>query len=94
MEDFFNDFKDFINTRLQQPLFDIENDMEYKEKINNYKLYYNILTNKLNKESITSLEKLIIEKEKIEDLYIDMAYQTGFIDGITIYNSIKKESKK
>lgn len=94
MEDFLNDFKDFVNARLQQPLFNMENTTEYKEKINNYKLHYHNLKNKIKKEDVDLLEKLIDEKERIEDFYINISYRTGFIDGIKMENSIKKENKK
>lgn len=94
MENFLDDFKDFIGARLQQPLFEIENSTDYKKKADNYKLYYNTLKKKLKKEDIQLFENLICEKEKIEDFYIDISYRTGFIDGINMENSIKKESKK
>lgn len=94
MENFLDDFKDFIGARLQQPLFDIENSIAYQEKANNYKLYYTTLKDRLKKEDIQLLENLIHEKGKIEDFYIDISYRTGFIDGIKMKNSVKKENKK
>lgn len=94
MEDFLDDFKDFIGARLQQPLFDIENSIAYQEKANNYKLYYTALKDRLKKEDIKLLENLIREKGKIEDFYIDISYRTGFTDGIKMKDSIKKESKE
>lgn len=94
MEDFLYDFKDFISARLQEPLFDTENSTEYKKQLNNYKLYYNTLKNKIKREDRELLEKLIKEKQKIEDFYIDISYRTGFSDGINMKGSIKKENKQ
>lgn len=94
MEDFLDDFKDFIGARLQQPLFDIEQNIAYQEKFDNYKLYYTTLKERLKKEDIQLLENLICAKETIEDFYIDISYRTGFTDGFKMKDSIKKESKE
>ena len=94
MEEFFIDFHAFIDERLAQPLFDIEKHQECKEKEHNYRLYYNKLKNILEKEDVELLEKLVINKEGVEDFYIYTAYRIGFLDGIDIKNGIKKENKK
>ena len=94
LENFLDDFRDFINERLQQPLLNIENSTSYKQVVNKYSLYYNTLKNTMKERDFQLIDSLISQKERIGDFYIDISYRTGFVDGINMKDSIKTENKE
>lgn len=94
MDDFSNDFIDFMTERLVKPFSHIEKTTQYKLILEAYELHFQRINDILKQKNNTLLDKLITKKDNLQDLYIKEAYKTGFIDGITLNNSIKNENKK
>lgn len=96
MEEFFNDFKDFINTRIENTRIKNEKTDEFNAKYNKYTKLSNEFVNWLaenikDKEILNSFIDLQNVIEEIMTYYAKSSYKAGVSDGVNLIYSICPE---
>lgn len=89
MNNFANDFENFLNTRYEKAIKNLEKNEYYQKNINEFSKLENNISNNLSEDNQIYLENLIDCFYDMQTEQISLAYKLGIKDCLDFQNLIK-----